>query len=42
VVFAETPLFMDFTLEGLEELLRSISIKEVAEAASKRILDGLT
>ena len=43
MVFAETPLFiMDFTLEGLEELLRSISIKEVAEAASKRILNGLS
>jgi uncharacterized protein YutE (UPF0331/DUF86 family) len=42
VVFAETPLSTDFTLEGLEKLLRSISIKEVAEAASKRVLNGLS
>jgi uncharacterized protein YutE (UPF0331/DUF86 family) len=32
---------MDFTLEGLKELLKGISIEEITEAFSKRILDSL-
>ena len=42
MVIAEIPSSMDITLEVLEELLRSISIKGVAGAVLKRILDGLT
>jgi hypothetical protein len=32
---------MDFTLEGLKELLKGISIEEITEAFSKRFLDSL-
>jgi hypothetical protein len=36
VVVAEVPSPMDFTLEGLKELLKGISIEEITEAFSKR------
>ena len=36
-----SPSPMDFTLEGLKELLKGISIEEITEAFSKRLLDSL-
>jgi hypothetical protein len=41
VVAAEAPSPMDFTLEGLKELLKGISIEGITEAFSKRFLDSL-
>jgi len=41
VAVAEPSSSIDFTLEGLKELLKGISIEEITEAFSKRILDSL-